>query len=52
MTNEQLYLAIGVPMLFNAVLVGILPAHMNSRFDSMQSRFSRRFDDMRNLWRA
>jgi hypothetical protein len=40
-TNAQLYLAIGVPMLFNAVLLGIVMAHLNTRFD-----------DMRDLWRA
>jgi hypothetical protein len=59
MTNEQLRLAIGVPMLFNAVLIGILFAHMNSRFDAMNARMeerfaaiNQRFDDMRDLWRA
>lgn len=48
MTNEQLYLSVGVPMLFNAVLIGILFAHINQRFDGVD----RRFDDMRDLWRA
>lgn len=62
MTNEQLYLSVGVPMLFNAVLIGILFAHINQRFDSVKERFDnvnqrfdgvdRRFDDMRDLWRA
>jgi hypothetical protein len=52
MTNAQLYLAVGVPMLFNALLIGILLAHMNSRFDGMQRGFDQRFDDMRDLWRA
>jgi nitrogen fixation-related uncharacterized protein len=41
MTNEQLYLSIGVPMLFNAVLIGLLWSHMNTRFD-----------DAKDLWRA
>ncbi|MGA3042482.1 MAG: DUF433 domain-containing protein [Bryobacteraceae bacterium] len=40
-TNLQLYLSIGVPMLFNAVLIGVLMVHMDKRFD-----------DMRELWRA
>ncbi len=48
MTNAQLYLAMGVPMLFNAILFTLLFLHMNSRFDSVHHRF----DDMRDLWRA
>jgi hypothetical protein len=48
MTNVQLYLAIGIPMLFNAVLVGILIANINAKFEGI----NRRFDDMRELWRA
>ena len=50
-TNEQLYLAIGVPMLFNAAMLGLVvafAAHVNTRFDAID----RRFDDMRDLWRA
>jgi len=48
MTNEQLYLSIGVPMLFNAVLIGVLVALMNSKFEAVNQRF----DDMRDLWRS
>ena len=48
MTNEQLYLALGVPMLFNAVLIGLLWTTMSTRFDGI----GKRFDDMRDLWRA
>jgi hypothetical protein len=48
MTNEQLYVAIGIPMLFNAAMIGILIAYMNSRFAGID----RRFDDMPDLWRA
>ena len=47
-TLLALYLAIGVPMLFNAALFGLVARHMNSRFNSID----RRFDDMRDLWRA
>lgn len=51
-TNEQLYLAIGIPMLFNFTLIGIVAAlftsHVNTRFDAIDKRF----DDMRDLWRA
>ncbi len=41
MTNEQLYVAIGVPMLFNAVLTGVLVAYMNGQFSAQ-----------REIWRA
>ncbi len=47
-TNEQLYLAIGVPMLFNAAMLSLFAAHVTTRFNSID----RRFDDMRDLWRA
>ena len=51
-TNQQLYLAIGIPMLFNAawvaVLIGMLGAKMDVKFDAIDKRF----DDMRDLWRA
>jgi len=51
-TNQQLYLAVGIPMLFNATLIGIVAglftAHVNAQFDAV----NRRFDDMRDLWRA
>jgi len=36
MTNEQLYLAIGLPMLFNAAMTGLLIAYMNARFSSSE----------------
>ena len=47
-TNEQLYLAIGIPLLFNAGLIGLLTIVMNTKF----SGIDKRFDDMRDLWRA
>ncbi|HEX5424776.1 MAG TPA: hypothetical protein VFW94_14605 [Candidatus Acidoferrales bacterium] len=57
--NHQLYLAIGIPPLFNTSLIGILIALLNSkfdaRFDAMNVRLEaidKRFDDMRDLWRA
>lgn len=59
MTNQQLYLAIGIPMLFNAALIGLvvslLLANFNARFNAIDKRFDavdKRFDDMRDLWRA
>ena len=62
MTNEQLYLAIGIPMLFNAGLIGIMLAYINAKFSGVNERFAsvdqrfaemdRRFDELRDLWRA
>ena len=59
MTNEQLYLALGIPLIFNAAMTGLLVAYMNARFTSSDrtnnQRFDaidKRFDDMRDLWRA
>ncbi|MGB6946199.1 MAG: hypothetical protein WBE37_27625 [Bryobacteraceae bacterium] len=62
MTNEQLYIVIGIPMLFNATLIGLVMAYINARFGKVDSKFDgidrrfdaidRRFDDMRDLWRA
>ncbi len=53
-TNEQLYIVIGIPMLFNATLIGLVIAYINakigkveSRFDGVYARFDgvdRRFD--------
>ena len=61
-TNQQLYIAVGIPLLFNATLLGILIAYMNARFDGVSAKFEsinsrfdaidKRFDDMRDLWRA
>jgi hypothetical protein len=48
MTNQQLYLAIGVPMLFNAILIGLLVGYINAKFDGVSQRLS----EMRDLWRA
>jgi hypothetical protein len=52
MTNIQLYLAIGVPMLFNAALAVALFAGLKSHMDSRFDAVDKRFDDMRDLWRA
>ena len=49
MTNEQLYLAIGIPMLFNAAMTGLLIAYFNARFATIERRFEgidKRFDDI------
>jgi hypothetical protein len=59
MTNVQLYLALGIPVLFNAGLLILVVTFMNARLNSMETsvnqRFDaldRRFDDMRDLWRS
>jgi hypothetical protein len=41
MTNVQLYLAIGIPVLVNTAMVGLLMLHINARLD-----------DLKDLWRA
>jgi len=58
-TNEQLYIAVGIPLLFNATLVGVLIAYVNAKFQGMEAKLEvrfdaidQRFDDMRELWRA
>jgi len=48
MSNTQLYLAIGVPILANAALIGLLLAYINAKFENVNQRF----DDMRALWLA
>jgi nitrogen fixation-related uncharacterized protein len=44
MSNEQLYLAIGVPILFNALLYGLLWSHVNIRFDDFRAHMDARFE--------
>jgi hypothetical protein len=53
-TNE-LYIAVGIPMLFNAALLGLVIAYINARIGKVESKvdaIDKRFDDMRDLWRA
>ena len=55
MTNEQLYMAIGLPILFNLITSGGLFVVMTVRFRAVEERLlaiNQRFDDMRDLWRA
>ncbi len=66
MTNEQLYILVGIPIVFNATFIGLVIAYINAkigkveskmdaRFDAVNTRFdaiNMRFDDMRDLWRA
>ena len=67
MTNVQLYLAMGAPVLFNFAIMltfflllnGNINTRIdgvgkgfNQRLDAMEKSFNKRFDDMRDLWRA
>ena len=59
MTNVQLSLAIGVPVLGNAAMFGLLVMYLNARLEGIDRRIdtfersvNHRFDDMRNLWLA
>ena len=61
-TNQQLYLAVGVPLLFNVALIGLVIGIVNAKFGALGAKFEaidkrfdaidKRFDDMRDLWRA
>ena len=59
MTNAQLYLAIGVPIVFNTLVTVTLFLGLTARITSLNQRMddgfaaiNQRFDDMRDLWRA
>ena len=59
MTDTQIYITVGAPMLFNALLITVLIVYINARFQSVEQRLeekfeaiNQRFDDMRDLWRA
>lgn len=52
MTDTQLYLAIGVPVVSNAVMLLLFSAVINARLTAMEASLNKRFDDMRDLWRA
>jgi hypothetical protein len=39
MSNQQLYLASGIPMLFNAAIAGLIIAYINARIDGLEGRF-------------
>jgi hypothetical protein len=51
-TNTQLWIAIGVPLLFNATLTLFVWAALAAKLDAVKDAFNQRFDDMRELWRA
>ena len=37
-TNQQLYIAIGIPMLFNAMLTGLAIAWFIAKFDAFEKK--------------
>ena len=61
-TNEQLYIAVGVPLVFNATLIAFVVAFLSAKIEKVDAKFDlvnarldaidKRFDDMRDLWRA
>jgi hypothetical protein len=52
MTDIQLYLAIGVPIVSNAVMLLLFSAVVNARITSLENSLNKRLDDLRDLWRA
>ena len=65
-TNVQLYIALGIPLVINAGLIGLMMAYMNANLEGLETRFEARFemidrrfqaieqrlDNLRDLWRA
>lgn len=52
MTNEQLYLAIGVPLLFNGVIFLIVVTSFNARISALETSVNARFSALENLMAA
>jgi len=50
MTDTQLYLAIGAPMLFNALLITLLVLNQNARFASIERYMDARFTSLEKIW--
>ena len=48
MEFQRLYLAIGIPMLFNAVMLGLVVTLFSAKFAAIDKHF----DDVRDLWHA
>lgn len=49
MTDTQLYLSIGIPILSNAVLLGLLILYVTSRFDAVNQELKGLHEDIREL---
>ena len=52
MTDTQLYIAIGVPVVSNAIMLMIFSNMVGSRLSAFESAINKRFDDMREVWRT
>ena len=52
MTDQQLYLAIGVPVISNAIMLMLFSSLISSRLSAFETAINKRFDDMRELWRS
>jgi hypothetical protein len=52
MTNEQLYLAIGVPIALNLIFNGVMFLMLGARMQDGFTAVHKRIDEMRDLWRA
>jgi hypothetical protein len=52
MTDTQLYVAIGVPVISNAILLMIFSTMVGSRLSAFEAAINKRFDDMREIWRT
>jgi hypothetical protein len=51
-TNLQLALVIGVPVLFNTMITVIIYSLLSQRMTIGFSAVNQRFNDLRDLWRA
>jgi len=47
MTNLQLYLVIAIPLLGNAVLIGLLMAYVNAKIDGLDGKLGGKIDGLR-----
>ena len=52
MTDTQLYFAIGVPVVSNAIMLMIFSNMVSSRLSAFEAAINKRFDDMREIWRT
>lgn len=52
MSNLQLYLAIGVPLVVNTAVMITMFVMLSARMTDGFAVINQRFDDMRDLWRA
>jgi|HubBroStandDraft_3_1064219.scaffolds.fasta_scaffold537585_2 hypothetical protein len=49
MTGTQLYLALGVPILSNAAMIGVMIMNINSRCDSVNQEMKGLHEDVREM---